>query len=342
MSQADANKCKRTRPEKMSLRNFPTLQKNRALLVLLHYSEKTGKKWAAICSEIMRLVGRSATPEAPLLTRQDLEAWASGRSQLGDQKFALVFEFLVHPETLKRAEFSNANSILVEERLSTYADVLNGLVGGEALRPVHIDKKISNASFGLVPQDCDGLFVLRRGSTYSLLYLSFEEKLNAYLSHMFVGVGRNPEDWIGEVDNAHSGAQYMKESGRSFETFDPKAFLATIDWSICRYSGLGVFGNPIQIFLRGIENKETKSFNIHASIERSNYAFSQREYPRFWLVDQNFSGKIAEQIAKSDEAHNGYLDFSLVDISDHVCGMRTRYISEIEDVFDDIKWNVGL
>lgn len=310
--------------------------------MLLHYSEKTGKKWAAICSEIMRLVGRSATPEAPLLTRQDLEAWASGRSQLGDHKFALVFEFLVHPETLKRAEFSNVNSILVEERLSTYADVLNGLVGGEALRPVHIDKKISNATPGLMPQDCDGLFVLRRGSTYSLLYLAFEENLNAYLSHMFVGIGQSAETWIGDVDNAHGAAKFKEKSGKSFEKFDPSVFLSNIDWSISRYSGIGVFGNPIQIFLRGIENKETKSFKIHVSIERSNYAFSRREYPRFWLVDQNFSGKIAEQIAKSDEAHNGYLDFSLVDISDHVCGMRTRDISEFEDMFDDIKWNVGL
>lgn len=321
---------------------FTSLQKGRALLILLDYSDRTGKKWSGICSEIMSLVGGAATLEAPLLTRQDLEAWASGRSQLGDEKFAFVFGFLTHPQTLQRKEFSKANSILIEDRLKAYTRILGELVGGSSLTPVHSENGVPEKDKCLSPEDIEGVFVLRRDDRYELLYLSYEASIEAYLCHLFSSPQKYAEGWLASAENAKFHADYdARESGQE-PNFDTRDFLGKTDWSIVRYSGLAVFGNPVRVFLRSLEQKKPREFSIYASLTKAQYSFRQSSFASLWLVDQTISSKVAEQIARSDEVHNGYLEFLMLDASKYVQGMRWRQLDGITDMFEDIRWNVGL
>ncbi|MEM6536200.1 MAG: hypothetical protein AAF668_00565, partial [Pseudomonadota bacterium] len=96
---------------------YPTHIKDRALKILLDYQEVSGRKWQRICSEILKTTDAPATPNAPILTRQDLEAWEKRRTILGDGKFKWVFAFLTHPETLNRAEFARARDLITAGQL---------------------------------------------------------------------------------------------------------------------------------------------------------------------------------------------------------------------------------
>ena len=325
--------------------SFTLLQKDRARLVLLKYSEQTGKKWAVVCSEIMKLVGGSATSRAPLLTRQDLEAWVSGRSQLGDEKFALVYAFLTHPKTLKREEFKGASSINIEERLSGYAKVLNDLVGGTVLTTVYADKKTSGLNTDLAPTDFDGLYVLRRDDRYDLIYLAYDNSLNIYLCHLFISPQKYTEGWVSDMEGEKRREGSKAEKADAISNFDVRSYLAKTDWSIIRYSGLAVFGNPIRVFLRGLEKKDVKEFSIYASLHGPTHIFGRENYSVPWLVDHRSSQRIAEHIARSDEANNGYVEYLLVDTSEFVLRMGSRSfqdMGDVHDMFEDIKWNIGL
>ncbi|WP_316859219.1 hypothetical protein [uncultured Cohaesibacter sp.] len=92
-------------------KTFSIFEKNQALKILVDYSLVTGKKWQAILSEIFRVTGTQTTDHAPLLTRQDLEQWARRKNNIGDAKFQIIFNFLTHPETLARPEFSKASNL---------------------------------------------------------------------------------------------------------------------------------------------------------------------------------------------------------------------------------------
>src|SRR5690606_16858099 len=72
----------------------------------MDYSLSSGHRWYRIRNEIINVLGIEASDRNPLLSRQDLEHWAEGKSVLGDEKFKLVYAFLTHPTSLKRPEFS--------------------------------------------------------------------------------------------------------------------------------------------------------------------------------------------------------------------------------------------
>lgn len=86
--------------------------KRQSLKLLVDYSVATGRKWKYIRDEIIDVTKAPATEHTPLLTRQDLEAWVTGKSTLGDGKFQWVMKFLTHPSTLERPEFHRALDIL--------------------------------------------------------------------------------------------------------------------------------------------------------------------------------------------------------------------------------------
>jgi hypothetical protein len=91
---------------------FDPFVKAHALKILIDYSGSTKRKWTAICKEIMQYARIAPSGNATLLTRQDMESWARGDSELGDSKFQHVFAFLTHPDTMARPELAHASALL--------------------------------------------------------------------------------------------------------------------------------------------------------------------------------------------------------------------------------------
>lgn len=319
---------------------FTSLQKGRALLILLDYSERTGKKWSAICSEIMRLVGDAATLEAPLLTRQDLEAWASGRSLLGDEKFALVYGFLTHPKTLARSEFSKANNIFIEERLSAYATSLRQVVGEDGFLGVQSDETHGAPAIELQPNDLNRFFLIERHGRTEFLYLSFEKSINAYLCHLFVPKDE-PNTFVNELSRLQVATEHAKtEWQHRLYLNDGQAFMSTIDWAVERYSGIGIFGNPTKIFLRGVEKNDAIELEVSAAKKPE---YKSRIEDRLWLVDRRVSSFVAEYFA--DQHANVVSEApksSQVGVDGYFCRAQDMYIRNLDVFFADFRWNVGL
>lgn len=86
-------------------RSFGTRTKARALKALQDYSKDSGRKWTLILGEILDLVGEPGA-RFGALTRQDLESWSRGDSELGDGKFSYIYDFLTHEETVGRPFFA--------------------------------------------------------------------------------------------------------------------------------------------------------------------------------------------------------------------------------------------
>jgi len=84
---------------------FDLATKAAGLKALMDYSIQSGHRWHRIRNEIVSVLDVVVTDQSPLLTRQDLEHWAEGRSVIGDEKFRLIYEFLTHPTSLKRPIF---------------------------------------------------------------------------------------------------------------------------------------------------------------------------------------------------------------------------------------------
>lgn len=99
-----------TRLTSVSDYDIPT--KQLALEILEEYARATGHKWTHIRKAIFRAVGADFIKDAKLLTRQDLERWASGDSVIGNSKFAWVYQYLTAPETLQNPLFKKAHALL--------------------------------------------------------------------------------------------------------------------------------------------------------------------------------------------------------------------------------------
>lgn len=324
---------------------FTSLQKGRALLILLNYSEGTGKKWSAICSEIMRLVGDAATLEAPLLTRQDLEAWASGRSQLGDDKFSFVYNFLTHPESLEREEFSKANSLILSDKVRAYTKVLNELVGSECHEPIYTGEKPSKERPQIKPETFDGLFILRRRGWDALLLLSYETEINAYFCHLFLSTQGNSEKLFADASVAYLTAVDAMKEGRRSKSFDLLEYISDKDWALVRYSGLAIFGDPIRVFLRGMERKDPMVFDIFGSTKDHDNVSIMSNGLTKWIVNQDITKELARQVAQSNENQNEFLEHKNVGTHGYVLRMRPLSwwdATNMQTFIDHIKWNVGL
>lgn len=109
---AQENAKAMSRHDGIARRQYDKAVKENALWLLLEYQKSSGKKWTAICKEIVSIARPAATENAPLLNRQDLEGWAKKVSVIGDAKFSIVYDFLTAEETLKREEFRRARSLL--------------------------------------------------------------------------------------------------------------------------------------------------------------------------------------------------------------------------------------
>ena len=103
---------------------FSKVLKDQALKLLIEYRERTGNGWQKIRNEIVAVSARDASERAPLVTRQDLEAWARREVNIGDVKFRRVLEFLVHPDTLQRPEFHRARDLLTTGKLERIASAI--------------------------------------------------------------------------------------------------------------------------------------------------------------------------------------------------------------------------
>ena len=87
-----------------------------ALKILLDYKTKNDLGWRRVCNEILDFVQPGFTDQAPLLNHGDLSNWGARKSQLGHEKFQIVFDFLTPPVTLQRVDFARASVVVSEEK----------------------------------------------------------------------------------------------------------------------------------------------------------------------------------------------------------------------------------
>lgn len=188
--------------------------KRQSLKLLLDYSAATGRKWKHIRDEIIDVTQAPATEHIPLLTRQDLEAWARGDSTLGDGKFQWVMKFLTHPSTLERPEFHRALDILNRDgALRRIGNAVTDLyftppvpdLPGEAryLRRYGYDESWPTIA---------GTYFWRHLQWNACLSLNTYERANFLIAHLLTWIN-DDEDWVEPLTIGPRLNYYSRYSG---------------------------------------------------------------------------------------------------------------------------------
>ncbi len=219
---------------------FSPFVKDQALKILDDYVLATGRKWQAIRSEIITVTGAEVSERAPIITRLDLESWAARKSTLGDIKFKLVFDFLIHPDTLARPEFSKAHDLVSFGTIER--------VGG-ALEDIFADFSMSSIFWGQsISRELDEETIERRSEGYEGCYTGCDETREYCLSVERFG-----------------NRQYFV---CHFLSWPLNGFGEIFDWDIERYSGFSTIGNQIRLHLKGVIISTARQMYVVPRVDR--------------------------------------------------------------------------
>lgn len=287
---------------------FSTLVKNQALKILDDYSLSTGRKWQAIRNEIVRTIGANATEASPLLTRQDLESWALRKSTLGDEKFKLVFEFLTHPKTLARPEFSEAKDLLdfgVIERVGgVFADFFDGHAMSGYIRRVPFPEEIDEATVDRRMSGFEGCFTGSDGEQDSCLSIERYRDASFFVCHFFSW----PTNGLGEIS----------------------------DWDIERFSGFCTISNLVRLHTKGVMIPTVRDLYIVPQVDHDSDQIDIVHLILDSLVSQSISNVL---FGNFEAAHNR---LKYVDPTSHTQTLQRAYDDQLTEFIDQFRWNIVL
>ncbi len=229
--QSDAIAQSGTRPLPSA---FDRLTKDHALKILQDYSASTRRKWQSIRKEILSYSSVKASKRASLLSRQDLENWARGDSVIGDAKFARVYEFLTHPDTLARPEFARAAALLeprhhlfrIGRALAEFYSDFDSAIGKARIFEPPLSREEIEACADLM----SGIYTGTHGSDQICLVLERIPTERFYVAHYLV-------------------------SATGFRG-------ASADWNLDRHSGFATVGSAITVHLKGVVVSHTRTLSV--------------------------------------------------------------------------------
>ncbi|EFO28838.1 conserved hypothetical protein [Roseibium sp. TrichSKD4] len=282
--------------------------KNQALKILSDYSVSTGRKWQAIRSEIIGLLKLEVTEEAPLITRQDLESWAKGKSIIGDIKFQHVYAFLTHPNTLARPEFSKAQDLIEFGTIERF---------GSAFSEFFSDENFSG-------------YLHRRLSSETPDQELIDQKLNT-----FVGV------YLGQAEGHTFCLSLDRYKQEAF-------FVAHIlkwpndaeryqdDWNIERQSGFCTISNRIRLHVKDVAIPLTEEFFLIPNKEKL-----KDEIHGFAVLTPSIL-KEASNSLLTEKFSGATRKLKFIDPDKHFIEiLRTKDV-QLHDFIDNFRWNIVL
>ncbi len=287
---------------------FSPFVKDQALKILDDYVLATGRKWQAIRSEIIKVTGAEVSERAPIVTRQDLESWAARKSTLGDTKFKLVFDFLTHPDTLARPEFTKAHDLVsfgtIERVGGAFEDFFDDHAMSGYIRHIPLSE---NVDTGTVEQRMNGFEGCFTGSDETQDYcLSIERfrRNNFFICHFFSW----PINGFGEI----------------------------FDWDIDRFSGFCTIGNLIRLHTKGVMNSTARDMyvvpkNVHSTdrIDALN------------LILHSLTFQAIENVV-FDNFETAKKQLRYIDPTAHSLTLQRTTDSQLTEFIDQFRWNIVL
>lgn len=288
---------------------FDEVVKSNALRILMDYSAATGKKWTAILNEIMTFTNADSSRKHPLVTRQDLESWATGRSQLGDQKFRWIYDFLIHPDTLSRPEFSEAKELLNPRyRLFRVGRVLGELYGRSGIMRDRRDtsKRAVRERYERGPSQYDGLFVgdFNKQTDGVALHLKKIKGESFFIAHLLYSLD-------------------IPEAGED-------------DWLVRRLSGFATHG--VTGFLLHLCDPISPSHWYVMNLSADGKLLREGETPGLILIEFELVPRILKYIV--NKLYDGKKE--IFSVEESIINLRPSSSRKYYNIFANIEWDVPL
>lgn len=304
--QKDAKKPNPIDLDEVEGRAFSSFEKNQALKILSDYSLSTGRKWQAILSEIFKVTGAEPTEHAPIMTRQDFESWAAGRSKLGDGKFIWVFKFLTHPDTLARAEFSKAKDLVgfgaIERVGNTFADYFSDYQMSGYIRRVPATETIDDETIELRMNGFQGCFVGKDNTQECCLSLERYGQSHFFVSHFFCW----PSNPLGVPS----------------------------DWESERFSGFCTVGNMMRLHTKGIVVQTVRDMFLLPFVDHD-----EDQVTGYSLIRHSLLTKSIESI-QFDNFTAAHRRFKFIDPTNHTITLERSADSQLSEFIDQFRWNM--
>lgn len=292
----------------VSAQAFSTVVKNQALKILCDYSLTTGHKWQAILNEIFRVTGAEPTERAPIMTRQDLESWASRKSKLGDEKFRWVYAFLTHPDTLMRPEFAKAKDLLdhgVIERVGgAFEDFFGDHTMSGYIRRIPLGEYVDEETIERRMTGHEGRFTGSDTTRDYCLSLERYPNHNFFICHFF--------SWP------------ISGFGESF------------DWDIERYSGFCTIGNQIRLNVKGVIVATARDIYAVPKVDHDSDRIDTVNLLLHSLIFQ------ATENVVFDKFETAHRKLKYIDPLAHTLILNRTDDSQLSEFIEQFRWNVVL
>lgn len=287
---------------------FPAHTKDRALKLLIDYKLATGRKWQRICSEILKTTDAPATSHAPILTRQDLEAWERRNTILGDAKFKWVLAFLTHPATLERPEFARARDLLgggqIERIGGAFADFFSDHENSAYIHRPIADAAASPNTGEERLEGFEGCFIGQHDASDWCLSLQRYKREDFFVAHFFSW----PQTKRGEPS----------------------------DWEVDRWSGFCTIGNFMRIHTKGLTVPIFRDFFAHPHL-----AESAPRTDHISLIMGTLIYKAIE-FAMFDNFNAAHKRMQYIAPDQHTVPLNREQDGELNAFIDHFRWNIAI
>jgi len=297
-------------PEQSSVERqaFSPFVKNQALKILDDYVLATGRKWQTIRSEIIKVTGVEVTERAPIITRQDLESWAARKSTLGDTKFKLVFDFLTHPDTLARPEFSKAHDLIsfgtIERVGGAFEDFFDDHAMSGYIRRIPLSENIDAETVERRMHGFEGCFTGSNANRDYCLSIERFRQNGFFICHFFSW----PINGLGEI----------------------------FDWDIDRFSGFCTIGNQIRLHTKGVTISTARDMYAVPKLDHSTDRIDALNVVLHSLTSQAIENVVFDNF----EAAHKRLKY--IDPTAHTLLLERTTDSQLTEFIDQFRWNIVL
>jgi hypothetical protein len=280
--------------------------KNQALKILSDYSISTGRKWQAIRAEIIGLLELEVTEEAPLITRQDLESWAKGKSIIGDIKFQHVYKFLTHPDTLARPEFAKAQNLIEFGTIERFGSVFSEFFSEEKFSG-YLDRRLSS-------EEVDEELIDKKLSAFEGIYLGRTDKNTFCLS--LQRYKREP------YFVAHLLKSPISSEGH------------TDDWDIDRQSGFCTISNKIRLHVKDVSIPLSEEFFLTPEIQKITNNVTGLTVLMPSILQEASNSLLTEKFSGTTRK------LKFIDPEKHFMNLTRTEDSQLNDFIDNFRWNI--
>lgn len=168
------------------------------------------------------------------MVRQDLEQWASRRSTLGDAKFRIVFDFLTHPKTLARPEFSRANDLVSLGAVKRTGQVFEDFFSCFKVPEFTLPANFTGINLPKYMASLEGCYISTDGQEDICLSISQFPNSKFFICHLF--------------------------------TYPQQGLEGSTNWNMTRASGFLTLGNLARLHVRYISDCEASQMYLKPAL----------------------------------------------------------------------------